>query len=393
MKTAAAFLMVALGVPGVAGQSAAAPPHPGDNAEPKTAVGWFLRADQLTNIRMPGSPAFHMKVSFHAYPGIDFAPPGKSPIQTGGGTYQEWWLSPERWRREITFGAYHAVEVGADGVRRFQASSDYEPSRVLFLLQALLQPVPRHLLEPELEDPAEKDAPSQRSGYYFGGARGWKVERRDARGLPYVELNWRVDDPQCAPVVATWDLLPSGLPIRVTNVFRLTTTWQDQILFGAREVPRHIEVLALERRIVAADAAIEALSQPDSGLFRLDGEAAEPGMTLRPPDEWEVRYSGWFTARYRLPADPPENYPAHVRTMVIAIVDRRGVPREPEVTGIYDEGQPLSDSQKEAIWAAAQEAVATLPNVRFKPALVEGSPIETIDSMQPCGGRGTVQTF
>lgn len=51
--------------------------------EPKSAADWFRRADELTNIRMPGSQPFHMKVKFHAYPGMDFTEPGKSPIMTG----------------------------------------------------------------------------------------------------------------------------------------------------------------------------------------------------------------------------------------------------------------------------------------------------------------------
>ena len=91
-------------------------------------IEWFRRANDATNIRLPGSTPFRMKVTFHAFPGIDFSKPGQSPIQSGDGVYEEVWLSPEKWRREITFGDYHAVEVRADGVRKMQSSSDYEPS-------------------------------------------------------------------------------------------------------------------------------------------------------------------------------------------------------------------------------------------------------------------------
>lgn len=56
-------------------------------APPTTALDYFRRADDLTNIRLPGSAAFHMRVTFHAYPGIDFAAPGKSDILSGDGTY------------------------------------------------------------------------------------------------------------------------------------------------------------------------------------------------------------------------------------------------------------------------------------------------------------------
>ncbi len=82
--------------------------------------------------------------------------------------YEEVWLSPQRWRREITFGSYHAVEVRADGVRKMQSSSDYEPSRVLMLLSAVLAPIPRSILEPELDE----------------AKMHWKVEHLTAGKLP-----------------------------------------------------------------------------------------------------------------------------------------------------------------------------------------------------------------
>ncbi|MGA7352618.1 MAG: hypothetical protein WBX06_15770, partial [Acidobacteriaceae bacterium] len=55
-------------------QAPTAPPvaTPPQAAQPATPLDWFRRADNLTNIRMPESPSFHMKVAFHAFPGYDF---------------------------------------------------------------------------------------------------------------------------------------------------------------------------------------------------------------------------------------------------------------------------------------------------------------------------------
>ncbi len=86
-----------------------------------------------------------MRVAFRAFPGEDFSPPGESLILTGDGVYDETWLSPETWSREVTFGTYRAVETHVGGVREFQASSDYEPSRVLMLLDALSRSHPAQL--------------------------------------------------------------------------------------------------------------------------------------------------------------------------------------------------------------------------------------------------------
>ena len=163
-------------------------PQPAAPPQPQTATDWFRRADSLTNIRLPGSAPFHLKVTFHAYPGVDFNPP-KNPapaiapvpghpfIITGDGTYEETWLSPEKWRREVNFGSYHAVEVRADGARKFQASEDYEPARVLMLMEALFEPVPRYLIRPEM------DAHPHR----------WDVESKSAGSVPYVSVSHRFD--------------------------------------------------------------------------------------------------------------------------------------------------------------------------------------------------------
>src|ERR1700742_3735758 len=92
---------------------------------PGDATHWFVRAEDLTNLRLPGAPPFHLKATFRAGPGLDFAKRGESTMITGDGTYEETWVAPNTWRREVTLGSYHAVEVQGDGVRRMQASSDY----------------------------------------------------------------------------------------------------------------------------------------------------------------------------------------------------------------------------------------------------------------------------
>jgi hypothetical protein len=111
---------------------------PGD---PKDAVGWFQRANDQMNLRALNSDPFHMKVKFTALPGLELLQKREKPhIITGDGAYEETWMGPHHWRREVTFGGYHAVEVESPQGRKMQYSSDYEPSRVLMLLDALFSP-------------------------------------------------------------------------------------------------------------------------------------------------------------------------------------------------------------------------------------------------------------
>ena len=44
----------------------------------------------------------------------------KSDFITGEGAYEETWLGVHQWRREVTLGEYHAVEVEGNGLRKMQ---------------------------------------------------------------------------------------------------------------------------------------------------------------------------------------------------------------------------------------------------------------------------------
>lgn len=370
-KAATVPLIFAIAASGTFAQRNLDPPHQGDGAPPRTAADWFRRADDLTNIRMPGARPFHMRVTFHAYSGIDFAPRGKSEIMTGNGTYEEWWLTPRKWRREVSFGSYHAVEV-FDGVRKFQASFDYEPSRVLMLLRGLVYSIPRYLVEPQLEE--------QGSSVIVNRLLQWKVKHLTAGHLPYVELEYRAKEAigsTAALDAMTWDLLPNGMPVRLVDRFGISTAWQDQIEYGGRAVPRHFDVKALGRDLVTADVTIASTDSPDPSLFQLSGDAAAPGMTLRPFDQWEVPiWPAISMASPRLPNDAV--FPAETEIVTAAVVDRHGNPREAEMTGLWQPTGWLSGEEKDSISITAQIFVRSWYQDRFRPGMIDGSPCEVM---------------
>ncbi|MGA2674546.1 MAG: hypothetical protein ABSE99_15105 [Terracidiphilus sp.] len=148
-------------------------------SQPKDAAGWFQRASEQMNLRVFGVASFHMKVTFHAFPGIQLLDEkksekeGGSEILAGDGVYEETWASTTEWRREVTLGPYHAIEVQFGRVRKMQADSDYEPSRVLMLLDALLDPIPHNILNPDLGDTRFS----------------WKIDRHTGGKVPYVRIS------------------------------------------------------------------------------------------------------------------------------------------------------------------------------------------------------------
>ena len=93
-----------------------------------TPSDYLQRAEKVTNIRAAGSTPFHMKVHFVASGNVEF---------TGEGDYEEIWLAPDKWRRKVSLGPYHAVEAQETSKHTFQASSDYEPKRLLLFMRMI----------------------------------------------------------------------------------------------------------------------------------------------------------------------------------------------------------------------------------------------------------------
>jgi len=312
---------------------------PTATSEPQGAVGWLQRASELTNLRLPGSAPFHMKVTFHAFPGMDFSKKGKSTIITGDGTYEETWLSPEKWRREVVFTGYHAVEIRADGVRKYEADSDYEPSRVLMMLDALLYPIPTNLISPEYPESHES----------------WKIEHLTAGTIPYVTLTHRDRGMNDDWFYYSYSFLPHGILVR-SNYYGLVTSWEKDSIFAGKLVPLHFEVHAMEQTLLTADIAIEPASQSDGKTFELEGPPATPGMTLRPLQQFEVKPAQFYDPISTFAGPSP-------RGVVREIIDRKGEARETE---LIDAPNPSDDVNEVDVDRAK----------RFHPAKIDGDPCE-----------------
>jgi hypothetical protein len=322
-----------------------------DSADPKDAAGWFQRAHDQMNLRADGAAPFHMKVTFHAFPGIELLKPKETPeIITGDGIYEETWISTRKWGREVTLGNYHAVEVQSGTSRKMQASSDYEPSRILMLLDALLNPVPRQRLSRDL-----------------GGDLRWKIEKQTAGELSYVLISAtdeRMPDHDFNKLA--YIFLPGGLLVR-SNENNLVISWDHHALFAGRVCPQHLTIQGGGRDLLTADITVEAPGQLDPGAFELPGQEADPGTTLRPFHFYEVKGpNGWAwcsATEISQTAHPYKFFPFR------EIIDRHGVIREFEV---------LDSEDMNATTHSA--TVATLTDCyrhhRLHPATFDANPVE-----------------
>jgi len=321
---------------------AAAQPAP---SEPKTSVEWFLRASERMNLRMPGSRPFHMKVTFHAFPGIELLPAKKAEIITGDGTYEETWLAPHKWRREVALAGYRAVEVESEKGRKMQASSDYEPSRVLMLLDALLTPVPRNLASEE---------------FRHSGGSGWTIDHLSKGDLSLVRIS-RGSGGAGGDLTDAFYFLPLGL-LAIRNKIGLETRWENDSLYAGAVFARHITIRAGERELLNAQVAIEAAGNTDPESFDLPGDFAERGMTLRPLQGFEVKMPDLSSSHSWVKPGGGTSKPVF---SLREVLDRHGRYREGEV-----------------ILVISAEDLETFMNLvrqeRHPPAEVDGSPCQTV---------------
>jgi hypothetical protein len=287
--------------------------------------------------------ADRMKVTFHAFPGEELLGLGeKSKMITGDGVYEETWLAPHEWRREVTLGSYHAMESDSGGARKMQASSDYEPSRVLMLLNAVLEPIPRNFSSRE---------------YRHEGASGWHVDHLANQSISLVRISRSFGDDK-GQTNDVYYFSPRGL-LALRNIIGLTTSWEKDTQFEGKLVPTHIVIKAVDRPLLTADVSVEPASRVDPATFDLPGTAADPGTTLRPLQGFEVKSDISFAAQWQ---SQSQTGIAHAFSFW-TVVDRNGKYKEAEIIQQPKEGDISS-------------LLELLKSNRNRPPTIDGKPCE-----------------
>jgi hypothetical protein len=289
---------------------------------PVTASDYLLRAEEVTNIRVAGSTPFHMKIHFVASGNIAF---------TGEGSFEETWLAPDKWRREVSFGAYHAVEVQEPSKHTFQASSDYEPKRLLLLMRLLL-------------DPVGKQSDVSR----------WSVEP---------EANRLIYTPPTTSAPSPSDVLefnPDGSPSKHAGAPE--TTWSDYVEFSGKAVARNISVTAVAGELFKISVGELEAVRADTPLLT----DTEPGTDAT----MSFLHVGNSVTAPKVTRAPDPKIPKSLRgtrqdgfVVVDLTIDRTGAAREVEALYASD-------------LAFIPVAVKTVSMYHFEPARLHGTPVE-----------------
>jgi hypothetical protein len=317
----------------------------------KDAMAWLQRSNEQTNLRLPGSAPFHLKIKFHAFPGMEMLPPKQAEILTGDGIYEETWLEPHRWRREVTLGSYHAIETESNHVRKMQASEDYIPSRVFMLMTALLNSVSSYNL-----------------ATYFQDENKWYMLKSTSGELSAVKIFAPVRrGPQLS--VDTAYIFSSDGILMQSHEWNVVTTWDDDHVFAGKVVPGHILIQAdAERNLVTADLSIEPAGTVDPTMLDLSTGRADPGMTLRPFQSWEIKIPQRRESKPIIPSDMTQS---QIPDILVRInFTRTGKRRDVEVISI----PPLL--RRDPL-VGASSILAAIRDSRYIPATTDGNPCQT----------------
>jgi hypothetical protein len=316
-----------------------------------------LRAAKLSTLAEPGAPPFHLKLT--AQDTTMRNPEYDAEIEV-------WWAAPGKWRRTVKSPAFTQIAI-QNGERYYESNSaaDYLPYWLDELIQGSINPIPVDTL-------ASVSADSDRPG-----CGNWEVVHGsgDEMFSSYASMCFNPDG-TAREIFAE----PIGLKL---------AAYQE---FGNKRIAQQLTVWPGNRsEVTATFTVLEPLEKgehsesgtPISNLFDVPDDTGSashvrfvsvPESALAPSDSPAHPQLSW-----------PSSYTFPVNG-VIAVrvqIDRAGNVRE----------FPSAISKNQAINAGA---VAQIKNWKFKPYLIDGSPVEVVTTLhvpfhlkyQPLGANG-----
>lgn len=340
-----------LGWCAVAGMAAAqtlpnpAPPPasaPSVVANPQTPEEFFARARQLSDLEAGGIP-FHLKATIS----LD-----KNTGLRETGSYEEWWVTPHMWRKEVTLGTFRYLATADSRRSTMYASQVPAPWQMSVILRSVPFRVSARLTE----------------------RQRWRREKTKVNHIPVISLTGRPCKAVTSPVKTPTNcgdqyIFTNEGVVRVKKLNGVSTVFNEFRAFGKQSIPTSIETadsvgpIALitvdEIESFNPDAhRLAGLSQIPPGLQLVKG--IEPGSFhdgpgMKPPKLLHA-------VEASLPADMRIRRPFHATAVVATIVDLDGRPRTIHV--IQSSGTALDDA-----------AAASVQQYRFTPAQSKGIPV------------------
>lgn len=297
------------------------------------SVSQVKKAIERSTLNQPGTKPFHLKAAIA--PSFDR---DKDSGRTG--EVEIWWMSPDKWRREIRSPEFHQIEIVSDGKDWQRNEGDYFPEWLREIAIELINPVPpsadmlKHIAEAE-----RGPLPNQ------------------------VSFSWtdQTGTPEVHNIQRSWlALSPATGLLSYGGGFGWDGQFKDYEKFHGLMVARTVSSGSPE--VTAKLGTLEDLGAMPTGFFDPEQKTGSSGL-LRTELIDEV------TLRKNLQATGPISWPplqdgvleGNITSWIL--VDSKGKVRETET--IVSENSAINEAGREA-----------LMNLRFTPFVVNGTPTQ-----------------
>jgi len=296
----------------------------GTIATPPEVKPIFDKMRAACDLRLDGAPSFHMKASFHSEDGAT------------KGSYEETWMSPKQWRKEIKVNDASIVEVRTESAFYRTFPGKFAPR-----------------LADDIVDSLSFSLPGD-NGSDFHDA-DWNAVSAKLGNLPMLRLSHGYISPEGKPDAFT-DLYfveeKAGF-VRGRQHYSILTVLNDLQPFGEKTVARKITLLGgdVSKLEIVIDT-LEPAANVSEGIFNISG--AKPLYTSETEDRRFTQPRAVYTIKPSIPG-------WHGQANCSVKVDEHGHVRQVDVKGTTDE------SVVKAIRAA-------LMNWEYEPATINGHP-------------------
>jgi hypothetical protein len=303
-------------------------PYPADyqkvDAGQPQARPMFDRMRAVGDLRLEGAPAFHMKANFHSEDG------------SAKGTYEETWLSPEKYRREVKLNGQTVLEVRTETAFYRTFAGKYAPRLADDIMDAISFNLPGDNAS-DFHDP------------------DWGVTDTKLLDLPVLRLSAGYINPQGKPdaLARQFFVEEKTAFLRARYHYSAITIFNDLQPFGQKTVARKLAILGSSAgKIEIGIDALEPATKVDEAIFTLAG--VKPVFTTDTEDERFTQPVAVYTVK---PSVPGWHGPA---TCAVQI-DEHGHVRDVDVKGTADE-------------SVIKPIRAALMNWEYEPATINGHP-------------------
>ena len=284
----------------------------------------FDRMRATGDLRLAGAPAFRMKATFHSGDG------------SAKGTYEEIWIAPTKWRREVTLNGTTVVEVRTETAFYRTFAGKYAPR-----------------LADDVIDAISFSLPGDNGGDFHDA--DWGVTDTKLANLPVLRLSAGYISPQGKPdpLARLYFVEDKTAFLRGRYHYSAVTVFNDLQPFGDKVVARKLTIVGNSAgAIEIAITTLEGATNVGEEVFTLSG--VKPVYTSDTADERFTQPIAVYTVK-------PSISGWHGQVTCALSIDEHGHVRDVDVKGTADE-------------SVIKPIRAALMSWEYEPATINGHP-------------------